>query len=161
MSVSSNYKETLKINTIIARRILLMSHEELAEKSGVSKPVINEIEGGGANPSLHTVNRLADAFNIPIALYLSGYDEFLYFSSFKEATILNENDMRRVHTLMVPPKNERGEYVHSLIPMNNRMEAAEIAASAAVKKHLSGIGAAIGCANYGINGAYVGAYLAE
>lgn len=38
-----------------------MSHEELARKSGVSRPAISHIEGGKRKPSLHMSLKIADA----------------------------------------------------------------------------------------------------
>ena len=38
-----------------------MSHDELAKKSGVSRPAISHIEAGKRKPSLHMSLKIADA----------------------------------------------------------------------------------------------------
>lgn len=47
------------------------SQGRLAEEIGVSYPRISEIENGNANPKLHTISRIAEAFGVSVADLLS------------------------------------------------------------------------------------------
>lgn len=48
------------------RREKGLSQEELAEKAKVDPKTIIQIEGGKRNPTLKTLQKLANALNIPI-----------------------------------------------------------------------------------------------
>jgi transcriptional regulator with XRE-family HTH domain len=56
------------VKTCRARRDL--TQEQLAERSGLSYKFIGEIERGGANPTVTTLGRLADALGVSVASLL-------------------------------------------------------------------------------------------
>lgn len=63
-----------------------MSMEQLAEKSGVSRRVISQLERGTANPSLATIDRIADALGTDFArLLLSPPDTSLVVTRSEDA----------------------------------------------------------------------------
>jgi CheY-like chemotaxis protein/DNA-binding XRE family transcriptional regulator len=51
----------------VRRRRLGVSQEELAERAGLHRTYVADIERGARNPSLHTIDRLARAFDVSIA----------------------------------------------------------------------------------------------
>lgn len=66
----SNTFEDLKHNIKFYRTLLKLSQQELAEKSGISTSYIADIELGRRTPSLKTLIKLADTFNIKSYLLL-------------------------------------------------------------------------------------------
>jgi transcriptional regulator with XRE-family HTH domain len=55
------------------RRELEISQEQLAERSGLHRTYISDIERGDRNPSLENVERLARALELTIADLLTQY----------------------------------------------------------------------------------------
>lgn len=51
----------------LLRRYQGLNQESLAEKLGVSRSYISELESGNRTPSLDLLGRYADVFNIPIS----------------------------------------------------------------------------------------------
>src|SRR5262249_25932997 len=62
-----------RVRELRVRRGLII--EDLARKSGLSKPYISQVETGKASPSLQTVQKLAQALGVPLA-YLFLEDAF-------------------------------------------------------------------------------------
>lgn len=55
------------ISTIIKERIKRgWSQTDLAEAIGTRQPVISRLEQGGSNPSLHTLQKVAQALNLSL-----------------------------------------------------------------------------------------------
>lgn len=50
------------------REILKVTQEQLAEISGVGLRTLKQFESGKGNPSLHTLNKLADALGLQLKL---------------------------------------------------------------------------------------------
>lgn len=51
-----------------ARRAAGLTQKELAERTGIAQGDISKIENGNANPSLHTLKRLADGMGMKLKL---------------------------------------------------------------------------------------------
>lgn len=52
------------------RRRLNLSQEDVAAKTGLSVPSLSEIERGIANPTLQTLEKIADALGVSVAALL-------------------------------------------------------------------------------------------
>ena len=65
-----NSKITLKDNTIEAfikaRKKSGMTQKEISEKTGIAQPDISKLENGNANPSVRTLQRLANAMGMEL-----------------------------------------------------------------------------------------------
>jgi len=46
-----------------------MTQEELAEKSGISKTTISQILLGQSNPTVETIEKIADALSVPVSYF--------------------------------------------------------------------------------------------
>lgn len=57
-------------NVSLHRRLRGMSMGELATRAGVSKSLLSRIERGEGNPSIETLWRLAQAFDLPLGVLL-------------------------------------------------------------------------------------------
>lgn len=64
--------QVLAGNLVKARKRLTLTQEQLAQRSGISRPVIAHIERQARNPSLVTLARLADALDVSLEALLSG-----------------------------------------------------------------------------------------
>ena len=58
--------QVLARNLVAARKRLNLTQEQLAQRSGISRPVIAHIERQARNPSLETLARLAEALDLSI-----------------------------------------------------------------------------------------------
>ncbi len=68
-SLSNPGSESVIIQTIITvRKRLGLTQEELAEKAGLTQAYISRLEAGVANPSLRTLQRLADGMGLVLKL---------------------------------------------------------------------------------------------
>ena len=56
------------------RRRLGLTLDELAGRTGISKPMLSKIENASISCSLTTVSRLADAFDVPVTALFRGAD---------------------------------------------------------------------------------------
>jgi transcriptional regulator with XRE-family HTH domain len=66
-SYTMHYKEIVR--SIKERREMMnVTQEELAELSGVGKRTIIQFEGGKGNPTLHTLQKLADVLGLEVCL---------------------------------------------------------------------------------------------
>lgn len=60
--------EALRVNLIVGRAQARISQEELAKKSGVSRPTISRLErAAGGDVGIEVVQRLADALGVTVA----------------------------------------------------------------------------------------------
>lgn len=70
-------QEAVSANTLAASAVLAararagMSQSELADRSGIDQSDISKIERGAANPSVATLNRLADAMGMKLQVSIS------------------------------------------------------------------------------------------
>ena len=60
-------RDLLRLNLVFRRAQLRLSQAALAERAGVSRPVISEIENGRANVSLDVLERIAAALEATVA----------------------------------------------------------------------------------------------
>jgi transcriptional regulator with XRE-family HTH domain len=64
--------EALRVNLIVGRARARLSQEQLAERSGVSRPTISRIERAAGDIGVEIVQRLADALGLSVAeLFIS------------------------------------------------------------------------------------------
>ena len=69
----SNVTHTVEADGIIqalieARRASGMTQKELADRTGIAQADISKLENGNANPSLRTLQRLADGMGMRLKL---------------------------------------------------------------------------------------------
>lgn len=64
--------ETFRINTVLCRKKLNMSQEELAEKAGLSDKNLSKIELGKHLPNLKTVVSILNAFSVSVSDFMNG-----------------------------------------------------------------------------------------
>ena len=68
--ILTNRKIALKDNTIKAfveaRKKSGMTQKEISEKTGIAQPDISKLENGNANPSVRTLQRLANAMGMEL-----------------------------------------------------------------------------------------------
>src|SRR6187401_2484571 len=74
----------------IGRTSLSLSQEELAQRAGLHRAYISEIERGERNPSLRTLGKLAEALNIPFATLCHLAEELARDQSY--AARVNQSD---------------------------------------------------------------------
>lgn len=67
----SHVRETLSGNIIRAREALGWTQEDLAARSGLSRPLVAHIERQARNPDLKTLVRLATALGLSVELLLA------------------------------------------------------------------------------------------
>ena len=100
-NVSKNLKEIRK-----SRRLTL---EELAEKSGVSKSMLGEIERGRTNPTITVLWKITQALKIPLTMLIGNQNE--------SYVLVRKNDQ-------VPLNQESDHIISSIFPFYeaHRME---------------------------------------
>lgn len=87
--------------------------DDLAHKTGISRAFISQIENGKASPSLETIERMAEALNIPVAsLFI---DE--QFRALK-----TRPDDRIILQLAAEAPDVRRKNIHLLTAPNRRLE---------------------------------------
>jgi CheY-like chemotaxis protein len=67
MTVSFELKTTLGVAIKTERSALGISQEQLAERAGLHRTYVSDVERGIRNPSIATVERLAEALELPIS----------------------------------------------------------------------------------------------
>ncbi len=61
-------ERAMMLAMINARKAMGMTQKVLSQKSGIAQGDISKIENGNGNPSLHTIQRLADAMGMVLRL---------------------------------------------------------------------------------------------
>jgi len=69
--------ETLALNVIVGRARARISQSELAERTGLSRATISNIENTVGDVSLRTIEALAKAFGCPVTALLDGTEDDL------------------------------------------------------------------------------------
>jgi transcriptional regulator with XRE-family HTH domain len=69
--------ETLALNVIVARARARLSQSDLAERTGLSRATISNIENTVGDVSLRTIEALANAFGCPVSALLDGTEDHL------------------------------------------------------------------------------------
>lgn len=71
----SNLQEAIGIQVRGLRKQHDMTVVELAGQAGLSAGMLSKIENGGICPSLHTLQALAEALNVPITVFFEKFEE--------------------------------------------------------------------------------------
>lgn len=71
----NNLQEAIGIQVRSLRKQHDMTVAELAGQAGLSVGMLSKIENGGICPSLHTLQALAQALNVPIAAFFEKFEE--------------------------------------------------------------------------------------
>lgn len=102
----SQLDQNIAMNLKRIRKSKNMSLDALAEKTGVSKSMLGQIERGESNPTVATVAKIVDGIRI-------SFEELIYPK--QEAVIIIDNDK-------IPPlRSEEGAYqVRSIFPYDRR-----------------------------------------
>ena len=67
MRTSSNLKIGLGEAIKKARSVLGISQEELAKRSGLHRTYVSDIERGARNPTVGSIQKIAQALQVPVA----------------------------------------------------------------------------------------------
>ena len=59
-------KENIAHDFIEARKFSRLTQKQLSEKTGITQPDISKLENGNANPSVQTLQRLANAMGMEL-----------------------------------------------------------------------------------------------
>lgn len=62
------HKDDITKDFIDARRFSGLTQKQLSEKTGITQPDISKIENGNANPSVRTLQRLANAMEMELKI---------------------------------------------------------------------------------------------
>jgi transcriptional regulator with XRE-family HTH domain len=84
MKKSKNMDEMineLARNVIVSRKSLGLNHIELAEKCGLTRPIISSIENATGNPTINTIAKLSNVLNVST--------ELLFISKLKYINLQN------------------------------------------------------------------------
>ena len=75
MRVNKNNSATIRFGLAIRQRRqeMSISQEDLAERAGLHRTYISDIERGSRNPSLESIERLAKALEIKISTLFADY----------------------------------------------------------------------------------------
>ena len=65
--VARELKTTLGVAIKTERSVLGISQEQLAERAGLHRTYVSDVERGARNPSIATVERLAEALELPLS----------------------------------------------------------------------------------------------
>lgn len=102
----NQFDKNIAMNLKRIRKSKNMSLDMLAEKTGVSKSMLGQIERGESNPTIATIAKIVDGIRIP-------FEELLYPE--QESVLIIDND--KIPLL----KSEEGAYqVRSIFPHDRR-----------------------------------------
>ncbi len=138
MGLSQNrevVKATLAKNVALARSAASFTQAELAEAAGVSRATIAQIESGAGEPRLSTLVDIATALGTSPVLLLIGKNELdalISVTGNAPVELLSEEEVEKMKRLIASGLRRQ------------RLQAAELGASAARAVGLSAVGAAIG-----------------
>ncbi len=83
-----------------ARQSRNMTLDELSEVTGVSKPMLGQIERGQSSPTVTTLWKIATGMKIPFSSFLQEQGaEYTIVDLREQDVVLEENGAMRVHTL--------------------------------------------------------------
>lgn len=78
----------------IARKSANMTQAELAQKLDIPFQSISQWERDARNPKLETLQRIADALQVPLVFLLDGITEDAYYAGFDLATALEQGEQQ-------------------------------------------------------------------
>ncbi len=85
------------------RRARGVTLEEIAQEAGLSKSFISQVESGGANPSIASLKRIANALDFPLAdLFLPASDALAPESPSPSAVVIHPEQRR----MLISPKGD-------------------------------------------------------
>ncbi len=93
---SESLKSLLANNIIMARKAIMLTQEELAERAGISRTTLAKIEVGDIDPLLSTIDRIADALKISPSFILMSKDDLRAILNLLE----NSEEIKRVKKLI-------------------------------------------------------------
>ncbi|MHB8254270.1 MAG: helix-turn-helix domain-containing protein [Acidiferrobacter sp.] len=132
-------QDTVATNLVIARSVNEMTQEALAEKAGLSRATIAQIESGEGDPRLSTLTDVASALGISPVLLLIGPQELSALADLgKEASTVSFDADQSVMDKM------RRLVKSGLV--RNRVKAAQIGATAAASAGFTTPGGIVGAA---------------
>lgn len=105
--------ETIGIRLRGARKRSGMIIDDLAQKTGLSRAFISQIENGKASPSLESIERIAQALNIPLSS--------LFLDEQFKAQKTRANDRIVIQLAPETPTSKR-KNIHLLTAPNRRLE---------------------------------------
>lgn len=144
-------------NLLIARTALDFTQHQLADKSGISRATIAQLEAGLGDPRLSTLELLAATLHIPAHFLLLDQASFRAVAELLKLGDKVNSAQKSARDVIAPVLQAGGAL--------NRLRAASIGVDVAREAGLLGdahrVGAAIGAARYASAGTFLGAHLAQ
>lgn len=84
----------MKINNIIAENVKAcrlkagLNQKQLAERAGISKSLLSQVESGTTNPTINTIWKICSGLNVPYTLLLEANDA-------NKPTIVHKSDINK------------------------------------------------------------------
>lgn len=125
---SSEVKEIIAKNLIIARTVNNMTQEELAQRAGISRYTIVQIENGEGDPKLSTLSDIASALGFSVALLFLGENEFKAIQ-----TMNNEQAEKFINENISPEELKQLNKLSKSTLQKNHIKAARMGVEAAQK----------------------------
>ena len=79
-----------------------MSLDMLAERTGVSKSMLGQIERGESNPTVSTIGKIVDGLKVPFEQLIYDRQEFMVMPSLEEAPVLRAKEGEYRIYVMLP-----------------------------------------------------------
>ena len=100
-----------------------MSLDMLAERTGVSKSMLGQIERGESNPTVSTIGKIVDGLKVPFEQLIYDRQEFMVMPSLEEAPVFRAKEGEyRIYVMLPYDAGRNFEIYQGELTRNARME---------------------------------------
>ena len=100
-----------------------MSLDMLAERTGVSKSMLGQIERGESNPTVSTIGKIVDGLKVPFEQLIYDRQEFMVMSSLEEAPVFRAKEGEyRIYVMLPYDAGRSFEIYQGELEMGAQME---------------------------------------
>ena len=100
-----------------------MSLDMLAERTGVSKSMLGQIERGESNPTVSTIGKIVDGLKVPFEQLIYDRQEFMVMPSLEEAPVFRVKEGEyRIYVMLPYDAGRNFEIYQGELARNARME---------------------------------------
>ena len=100
-----------------------MSLDMLAERTGVSKSMLGQIERGESNPTVSTIGKIVEGLKVPFEQLIYDRKEIMIMPAYEEAPILKAQEGQyRIYVMLPYEAGRNFEIYQGEIVRNARME---------------------------------------